>query len=148
MLSQGLGLFEQYKGFYNMLFNGKSYTGKTFTEDSKELIPMDEFVSNDFNSFESINSNESDTSYFVQDISDKESISFKQVSSSTYESLLGKNDIDKDNLKLFKIPSINNADYIDEIEREHPGFKAYYIDQDQEINLPRKNFSVSFDFSK
>lgn len=148
MLSQGMGLFEQYKGFYNKLFNGKSYTGKTFTEDSKELIPMDEFVSTDFNSFETVN-NQSDTLHYVQDISDKENIAFKQVSSTTYESLLAKDDRDKDHLRLIKIPSDKIIEYIDDIEREHPGFKAYYYsDQDQEINLPRKSFSVSFDFSK
>ncbi len=146
MLSQGIGLFEQYKGFYNRLFNGKSYTGKTYTEDSKELIPMDEYSSSDFNSIDSSNV-ESDISYFVQDISDKENISFKKISSTVYDSLLSKNDIN--DLKLIKVNNNNIEDTIQDIEKKHPGFTAYYnSDPNQEINLPRKNFSVSFDFSK
>lgn len=141
-------LKDTFVGYYNILFNGKKYTGKTYTNDSKELIPISE-IGKPIEQYDSAITQEEEVKYFIEDDSIADQKRFKQISSLEYNNLASRPLDERRNIKLIRASYSDLINNIDSIDKLYPGFAAYYMeDPSMDENIVRKNYSVFFDFKQ
>ena len=144
-----MDIVEMFIGFYNILFNGKIFTGKTYNKDSVELISVDDFNKSKFENLgDTIDDSFSGMKYFAQDDSDTSQLKFKQISPSEYNLLASKPIEQRSGIKLIAVTYNDIENNMDKIDKMYPGFAAYYNENpDEDKNIVKKNYSVSFDFN-
>jgi hypothetical protein len=139
---------DTFVGYYNILFNGKKYTGKTYTNESKELIPVSE-VGKSIDSYDSAITQDEEVKYFIEDDSISEQKSFKQISALEYNNLASRPLDERRNIKLISANYSDLINNIDKIDKMYPGFASYYMeDPTMDENIVKRNYSVSFDFKQ
>ena len=141
-------LKDTFVGYYNILFNGKKYTGKTYTADSKELIPVSD-VTKAISEYDSSVTQEEEIKYFIEDDSMSDQKSFKQISAMEYNNIASRPLEERRNLKLIRTTYFDIINNMDKLDKIYPGFASYYMeDPTLDENIVKKNYSVSFDFNQ
>jgi hypothetical protein len=135
-------------GYYNILFNGKKYTGKTYTSDSKELIPISDLTKS-IENYNALTSDNDLTKYFIEDDSISDQKKFKQIGSLEFNNIASRPLDERRNIKLIQATVQDLNDNMEEIDKLYPGFAAYYMeDPEMDGNIVKRNYSVSFDFKQ
>lgn len=135
-------------GYYNILFNGKKYTGKTYTNESKELIAVSE-LGKPITQYDSSVTQEEELKYFIEDDSISEQKIFKQISSLEYNNIASRPLEERRNIKLIRASYDDLTNNMDKLDKLYPGFAAYYTeDPSNDQNMVKKNYSVFFDFNQ
>jgi len=139
---------DTFVGYYNILFNGKKYTGKTYTSESIELIPVGDLVK-PIEGYKSPGANKEQTKYFIQDDSSSDEKRFKQIEALEFNNIASRPLDERRNIKLIRATEQDLTENIDDLDILYPGFAAYYMeDPDMDGNIVRKNYSVFFDFKQ
>ena len=134
-------------GYYNILFNGKKYTGKTYTSDSKELIAVSD-ITKPIGDYDSSVTKEEETKYFIEDDSVSDQKSFKQISAMEFNNIASRPLEERRNIKLIRTTYYDIVNNMDKLDKMYPGFAAYYMDDpDMDRNIVKKNYSVFFDLN-
>lgn len=135
-------------GYYNILFNGKKYTGKTYTADSKELIPVGDLTKSIENQNALIGSKDV-TKYFIEDDSMSDQKKFKQIGALDFNNIASRPLDERRNIKLIRATDKDLTENIEGLDKIYPGFAAYYLeDPEMDGNIVKRNYSVLFDFKQ
>jgi hypothetical protein len=135
-------------GYYNILFNGKKYTGKTYTADSKELIPVGDLTKS-IESYNTVTGPEYSTKYFIEDDSISDEKKFKQIGALEFNNIASRPLDERRNIKLIRATDEDLTENLEGLDKLYPGFAVYYLeDPDMDGNIVRKNYSVFFDFKE
>jgi hypothetical protein len=139
-------LKDTFIGYYNILFNGKKYTGKTYTNDSKELISVGD-IGKPIDQYDSAITQEEEVKYFIEDDSNSDQKKFKQITSLDFNTLASRPLEERRNIKLIRVSYSDIINNMDKLDKLYPGFAAYYMeDPTMDGNIVKKNYSVFFDF--
>jgi hypothetical protein len=139
-------LKDTFIGYYNILFNGKKYTGKTYTYDSKELIPVTD-IRKQLDQYDSAITQKEEVKYFIEDDSISDQKSFKQISAMDYNNIASRPLEERRNLKLIRANYSDIINNMDKLDKLYPGFASYYLeDPTMDENIVKRNYSVTFDF--
>lgn len=139
---------DTFVGYYNILFNGKTYTGKTYTNESVELIPVGDLVKS-IEDYKSPTANREQVKYFIQDDSIADQKKFKEIEALEFNNIATRPLQERANIKLIRATPEDLDENIDKLDLLYPGFAAYYMeDPDMDGNIVRKNYSVFFDFKQ
>jgi hypothetical protein len=139
---------DTFVGYYNILFNGKTYTGKTYTNESVELIPVGDLVKS-IEDYTALTGPKDVTKYFIEDDSISDQKRFKQIGALEFNNIALRPLDERRNIKLIRATDQDLIDNMDELDKKYPGFASYYMeDPDMDGNIVKKNYSVSFDFNQ
>jgi hypothetical protein len=135
-------------GFYNILFNGKKYTGKTYTLDSKELMPLSD-ITRSIENYDSFSNDKDLVKYFIEDDSISDQKKFKQIGALEFNNIASRPLDERRNLKLIQATNQDLVENMEKLDKSYPGFAVYFMENpEMDGNIVKKNYSVSFDFKQ
>jgi hypothetical protein len=139
-------LKDTFIGFYNILFNGKKYTGKTYTSDSKELIPLSD-ITRSIENYDSFSNDKDLVKYFIEDDSISDQKKFKQIGALEFNNIASRPLDERRNLKLIQATNQDLVENMEKLDKSYPGFAVYFMENpEMDGNIVKKNYSVFFDF--
>jgi len=130
------------------LFNGKKYTGKTYTSDSKELMPLSD-ITRSIENYDSFNNDKDLVKYFIEDDSISDQKKFKQIGALEFNNIASRPLDERRNLKLIQATNQDLVENMEKLDKSYPGFAVYFMENpEMDGNIVKKNYSVSFDFKQ